>query len=425
MKKLYASLAALAAAALVTVSAAIPEALDTKKEPRIHSLDMPFGTISQKTLDQFNSLATTESYSGPKKNMLRASKEDFLGKYVNLTTSKWNDNVDGIESSEVEFKEVDGEIIAIDLFGLSGYVFTIPKGGPVATITEDGKLSVKSQKIGYWTYEGKTMDILICGYEPADQEGYININTDFELLYTMDANGNMTSNLTPDYGCIILVDDDTYGGVAIMASTSKIIKPNGTIAYKNTKQGEINKNVYVEQQEVDGFKVLFLSNVDLSGGYGVNFDLEEDEDGNLLPDAYAVNQITQDANETYYPGYGAWYLATVPVTEAGQIDLNEISKTVEATLSNNNSTLTFNDTWSCCNFSTTDGSIGYWQNLNTAAVVNFTLPGAGVEDNIIAVDNSNAPVEYYNLQGIRISEPAAGSVVIRRQGTEASKILVK
>lgn len=45
-------------------------------------------------------------------------------------------------------------------------------------------------------------------------------------------------------------------------------------------------------------------------------------------------------------------------------------------------------------------------------------------DNINA-DNTNAPVEYYNLQGMKVNAPAAGQIVIRRQGTEATKILVK
>lgn len=40
----------------------------------------------------------------------------------------------------------------------------------------------------------------------------------------------------------------------------------------------------------------------------------------------------------------------------------------------------------------------------------------------IAVDNTNAPVEYYTLQGVRVNNPAAGTIVIRRQGTEVSKI---
>lgn len=45
-------------------------------------------------------------------------------------------------------------------------------------------------------------------------------------------------------------------------------------------------------------------------------------------------------------------------------------------------------------------------------------------DNINA-DNTNAPVEYYNLQGMKVNTPASGQIVIRRQGTEATKILVK
>ena len=47
---------------------------------------------------------------------------------------------------------------------------------------------------------------------------------------------------------------------------------------------------------------------------------------------------------------------------------------------------------------------------------------AGVEDITIDVDNSNAPVEYFNLQGQRVANPAAGQILIRRQGSTVSKI---
>ena len=39
--------------------------------------------------------------------------------------------------------------------------------------------------------------------------------------------------------------------------------------------------------------------------------------------------------------------------------------------------------------------------------------------------DANAPVEYYNLQGRRISAPAKGALTIVRQGSKVSKILVK
>lgn len=49
--------------------------------------------------------------------------------------------------------------------------------------------------------------------------------------------------------------------------------------------------------------------------------------------------------------------------------------------------------------------------------------GAGIDD--VAADYSDAPVEYYNLQGVRVANPAPGMIVIRRQGNNVSKILVK
>ncbi|MGM9859141.1 MAG: hypothetical protein ACI31C_00130 [Muribaculaceae bacterium] len=45
----------------------------------------------------------------------------------------------------------------------------------------------------------------------------------------------------------------------------------------------------------------------------------------------------------------------------------------------------------------------------------------GVEDMI--VDSNDAPVEYFNLQGIRVANPAEGQIYIRRQGTQATKVL--
>ena len=40
-------------------------------------------------------------------------------------------------------------------------------------------------------------------------------------------------------------------------------------------------------------------------------------------------------------------------------------------------------------------------------------------------DDENAPVEYYNLQGIRVNTPTDGGIYIRKQGSNASKVLVK
>ena len=55
----------------------------------------------------------------------------------------------------------------------------------------------------------------------------------------------------------------------------------------------------------------------------------------------------------------------------------------------------------------------------------ITLPPLASIDAVGSDANADAPVEYFNLQGMRVAQPAAGQVVIRRQGTEVSKILVR
>lgn len=47
---------------------------------------------------------------------------------------------------------------------------------------------------------------------------------------------------------------------------------------------------------------------------------------------------------------------------------------------------------------------------------------AGIES-VIVDDNDDAPVEYYNLQGVRVNNPAAG-IYIRRQGSKVTKVLM-
>lgn len=77
-----------------------------------------------------------------------------------------------------------------------------------------------------------------------------------------------------------------------------------------------------------------------------------------------------------------------------------------------------------------------WTGSVTAGTLEFTSKKAirfsyievttegfsGVED--ITVSDENAPVEYYNLQGIRVNNPENG-VYIRRQGNTVTKVLVK
>ena len=40
-------------------------------------------------------------------------------------------------------------------------------------------------------------------------------------------------------------------------------------------------------------------------------------------------------------------------------------------------------------------------------------------------DGENGAVEYFNMQGMRVVNPVAGSLLIKRQGNTVTKVLVK
>lgn len=60
--------------------------------------------------------------------------------------------------------------------------------------------------------------------------------------------------------------------------------------------------------------------------------------------------------------------------------------------------------------------------INAATVKAGNFGTAGVDD-ILSEDNANAPVEYFNLQGIRVDNPSGG-IFIRRQGSKTEKVAI-
>lgn len=59
--------------------------------------------------------------------------------------------------------------------------------------------------------------------------------------------------------------------------------------------------------------------------------------------------------------------------------------------------------------------------MGVSPICEYTIPLLSGIDNINS--DENAPVEYYNLQGIRVEQPQSG-IYIRRQGSNVSKIII-
>jgi hypothetical protein len=69
-------------------------------------------------------------------------------------------------------------------------------------------------------------------------------------------------------------------------------------------------------------------------------------------------------------------------------------------------------------YTSSESSAGTWE------VKNFLLTGQKSASVSNIVVDENAPVEYFNLQGVRVANPENG-LYIRRQGNKATKVLVK
>ncbi|MDE5989931.1 MAG: hypothetical protein K2H17_11115 [Duncaniella sp.] len=78
--------------------------------------------------------------------------------------------------------------------------------------------------------------------------------------------------------------------------------------------------------------------------------------------------------------------------------------------------------WTSGSWVAASSSKGYF---NLVTTIPASADQSGIDSIVTDTVDENAPVEYYNLQGLRINEPAAGQIVIRRQGSKVSKILVR
>lgn len=67
-------------------------------------------------------------------------------------------------------------------------------------------------------------------------------------------------------------------------------------------------------------------------------------------------------------------------------------------------------------------AVGIYNTTLQVYPIEYKKPSSGLEG--VSVD-TNATVEYYNLQGVRVAYPAAGQLVIRRQGNTVTKVIVK
>lgn len=129
----------------------------------------------------------------------------------------------------------------------------------------------------------------------------------------------------------------------------------------------------------------------------------------------AIINIVDGKDATCYPNVALYYAGSAIYWGDAQNSADNFAAAGSFAENGDTKTITYDDlSWLLGN----GQELGYFKNTT------ITFGGTGAI-NEVAVDNNNAPVEYFNLQGVRVNEPVAGQIVIRRQGNEVSKLLVK
>ncbi len=111
-----------------------------------------------------------------------------------------------------------------------------------------------------------------------------------------------------------------------------------------------------------------------------------------------------------------WFIDSPYLDESGALAGEELVAGEEYTLENGVTTFHGNFTHIMC-VMTNDLFPGLYLMTSFINVTSSSLDNIGTDD-------SGAPVEYYNLQGIRVTDPAPG-IYIRRQGSRVSKVYVR
>lgn len=312
-------------------------------------------------------------------------------------------------------------------------------GGYFTATPNDIKATVAKQTIG-----GKTYDILTFELTPiaANLGGY-----DYSLyLYAFDEEDNRYYFYSQSQISFIVYEQED-GSILLMSAYNNYdsadnFKPAG-VFYGNKRGNDwygaavlmpyiyptnatLTAEVYDFQNQtfVDGGsarmftgissqtnEMLFLNFAGSSNE--ITAKLSTDMASLTMTDQVFIDYPISDTDNTPKP-----YVLT-SVSESGEAsETNTVNGTV--TVNGKDVVITFPGEVGAYN---KEGDIymGIWKDIK---ITLDNEDNAGL-NNVIADSDVNAPVEYYNLQGMRVANPEAGQLVIKRQGKTVSKIVVR
>lgn len=174
---------------------------------------------------------------------------------------------------------------------------------------------------------------------------------------------------------------------------------------------------------VDPYNIDLFAESNTADGHGhIVFDVADPE---CVIFDYVNSGLTIDEIGAFYCFNFAGYCAQMG------LDAASIKSMIEQAKSDPTDTSGIGDivltTYADGAVTVTDGVfyVDVMEQIYFANIYNSTIriPGEGGINDITVDSDSDCPVEYFNLQGIRVAEPQPGAVYIRRQGRTATKVI--
>ncbi len=398
------------------------------------------------TVDKGYKMTEISFYSVTDKipNLYVSDGEAELGEQEATDGDGWNHVTTGAHIDEIvrsAYCNTAGPIVVTDRSGTQ-VITKIEVTYEAATLAEAG---LKWSTREFTAFMGEPNDFPTL---TKATDAVVEYSSDNEEVATVDAAGNVTL-VAPGTTKIIAGCDATAAYDWGEASYTLIVKRQGqrTALFNFTNFATVEGS---EQEYIAGFPDILVgtwwtTNPDTSYGSGTQFkpltitengaEITFDYDGNGGHGNVRGTTTTKQNNLQL----GGSACMTIKGAEAGTT-LYEVAvqgnrkRTAEglsllsAMTTNDQGTIAFDE----------ETQLLVWTPANEAAVCYLDAPdGAYIETitvdyraavagvvNVAVDDNCIAPIEYYNIQGLRVSNPDKG-LYIRRQGSKVSKIVIR
>jgi hypothetical protein len=394
MKKFYSALATFVAA---IAFAAVPGSANATPAQAHRSLD---ATAIKPISTRLNTASSAAELTAVKAAKAQASRsdddevsiDDVIGSYYDLYYYYDNDSFDNTYITALNISKGEGENeLIIENIWDEGYTVTAAFDPTMGTVT------IPKQKIGAST----KYDIYIQTYD-FDSEGNVSLLDDDITLFYDESDGSLMS---VDYWGLVAYTsgaeptDENAQGFYDYCVYHICIPTNGTSTYTYTygeKQYAITENVACELDE----DTLSVENF---GGEGLIVTFTIDKDAKTATATAQAPSMTDNGDGTYV----RYMMCTL-----------DGNTTVVGTITGEDNNVIELPDWTY-----TDG-----ESISSAVVsgTKITTPFNLLTDSSIHsvyVDSNNAPVEYFNIQGMRVVNPTRG-LLIKRQGSKSEKVVL-